>query len=183
MCYNGTSAKQTLKMLYEAITMSEVKGYMMLQFIMDARNIPRKSNWPMNDSSKGTNRKLSLLNQVLASADGAVYKCDANARYENSTYVSLHNILEGVFFYPLHEEYDDEGHDDYRMHDCEDLPNPYTVCGVRVKTKNLCKFRKFCKKIPKWWSNIPIFLILLSGFGHSSSFSVRRTSKWWKQYV
>lgn len=144
MCHIGRSAKQALFLIYEAVTLAELKGYLMLQFSWAYRvNFKRESTLTHERFINRANTTRNILQSVLASSDNVVYKCGPRTFVEEGTYLRVNSFVSGVIVQgwahnsnqslykgPITIPHDNQGLDPCKLrpHNCEPIERPLNVC-------------------------------------------------------
>jgi Domain of unknown function (DUF4803) len=101
LCATKKSAQLILYQLYNAITLTELKGYVLMQFSwMLLRNYGKgnfttESRLMQKRFDYRTNRTYALLRSVMEQADKAVWRCDPTVHVENKTYVAFSGLMQG----------------------------------------------------------------------------------------
>ncbi|XP_062539632.1 uncharacterized protein LOC134207771 isoform X1 [Armigeres subalbatus] len=103
ICSFGLSAQQVLYQLYNAISITELKGYSMMQFSWMLLKTYGKGNFTAeaklmrNRFEERTNRTQNLLQRVMTQADREYWRCDPSygKHKEGETYVQLTRLLQG----------------------------------------------------------------------------------------
>uniref|UniRef100_A0A2M4A7E9 Putative secreted protein n=2 Tax=Anopheles triannulatus TaxID=58253 RepID=A0A2M4A7E9_9DIPT len=103
ICTFGLSAQQVLYLLYEAIAMTELKGYLMMQFaymVLRAQgngNFTVESTARKNELQTRLNRTHELLQRTMEQTSRDYWRCDPErqAHRENETYLQFTRLLQG----------------------------------------------------------------------------------------
>lgn len=101
VCSTRQSAQQVLYQLYATISLTELRGYSMMQFSWMLLKSYGKGNYTtesqlMRSSFEDRARKTqTLLRKVMEMADRQVWRCDPQQHVEGSTYVELTRLLQG----------------------------------------------------------------------------------------
>lgn len=143
MCRNGRSVKQTLHILYGAVTLTDLKGYLMLQFAWAYRGgRVRESELTHQRFLNRTNKARIALMAVMESADDTVYKCDPPRQVQGETYERLSDFLRGVLQMSFQADNirlkvlygrDPNSNCLFPVYECKKMNLPVTFCNsVRV---------------------------------------------------
>ncbi|XP_062700151.1 uncharacterized protein LOC109408928 isoform X2 [Aedes albopictus] len=103
ICSFGLSAQQVLYQLYNAISITELKGYSMMQFSWMLLKTYGKGNFTTEAKlmrrrfEDRTNRTQALLQRVMTQASREYWRCDPDhgKHKEGETYVQLTRLLQG----------------------------------------------------------------------------------------
>ncbi|XP_050082288.1 uncharacterized protein LOC126569322 isoform X2 [Anopheles aquasalis] len=103
ICSFGLSAQQVLYLLYEAIAMTELKGYLMMQFAYMVLRAQGKGNFTVESSARRNelqtrlNRTHELLQRAMEQTSRDYWRCDPErqAHRENETYLQFTRLLQG----------------------------------------------------------------------------------------
>lgn len=103
ICSFGLSAQQVLYQLYNAISITELKGYSMMQFSWMLLKAYGKGNFTAEAKlmrrrfEDRTNRTQLLLQQVMRQASRDYWRCDPerNQQKEGETFVQITRLLQG----------------------------------------------------------------------------------------
>lgn len=103
ICSFGLSAQQVLYQLYNAISITELKGYSMMQFSWMLLKAYGKGNFTAEAKlmrrrfEDRTNRTQLLLQQVMKQASRDYWRCDPerNQQKEGETFVQITRLLQG----------------------------------------------------------------------------------------
>ncbi|ETN67800.1 hypothetical protein AND_000368 [Anopheles darlingi] len=103
ICTFGLSAQQVLYLLYEAIAMTELKGYLMMQFAYMVLRAQGKGNFTVESSARRNelqtrlNRTHELLQRAMEQTSRDYWRCDPErqAHRENETYLQFTRLLQG----------------------------------------------------------------------------------------
>ncbi|XP_053678808.1 uncharacterized protein LOC128729178 [Anopheles nili] len=103
ICSFGLSPQQMIYLLYESIAMTELKGYIMMQFSYMLLKTQGKGNFTVESAERREqlqarlNRTQQLLQSVLRQASGEYWRCDPDrgGHRENTTYVQFTRLLQG----------------------------------------------------------------------------------------
>ncbi|XP_021694805.1 uncharacterized protein LOC5564091 isoform X2 [Aedes aegypti] len=144
ICSFGLSAQQVLYQLYNAISITELKGYSMMQFSWMLLKTYGKGNFTTEAKlmrrrfEDRTNRTQSLLQRVMTQASREYWRCDPDhsKHKEGETYVQLTRLLQGYV-----ENEVDMNTDNTCKENCA-----YYNWGVRQEQ---CYKDLYCSKQPK----------------------------------
>ncbi|XP_055585663.1 uncharacterized protein LOC129738473 [Uranotaenia lowii] len=103
ICSFGMSAQQVLYQLYNAISITELKGYSMMQFSWMLLKAYGKGNFTTESKlmrrrfEERTNRTQMLLQRVMQQASREYWRCDPERaqQKEGETFVQLTRLLQG----------------------------------------------------------------------------------------
>uniref|UniRef100_A0A182QRI8 Uncharacterized protein n=1 Tax=Anopheles farauti TaxID=69004 RepID=A0A182QRI8_9DIPT len=103
LCSFGLSPQQMIYVLYESIAMTELKGYIMMQFSYMLLKTQGKGNFTVesqarrNELQTRLNRTQELLQSVMRQTSGEYWRCDPEPgkHRENTTYVQFTRLLQG----------------------------------------------------------------------------------------
>uniref|UniRef100_A0A182SFA4 Uncharacterized protein n=1 Tax=Anopheles maculatus TaxID=74869 RepID=A0A182SFA4_9DIPT len=103
LCSFGLSPQQMLYMLYESIAMTELKGYIMMQFsyallkVQGKGNFTEESQARRNELQTRMSRAQQLMQSVMRQTSGEYWRCDPErgTHRENTTYVQFTRLLQG----------------------------------------------------------------------------------------
>uniref|UniRef100_A0A182N8H5 Uncharacterized protein n=1 Tax=Anopheles dirus TaxID=7168 RepID=A0A182N8H5_9DIPT len=103
LCSFGLSPQQMIYVLYESIAMTELKGYIMMQFSYMLLKTQGKGNFTVESQARRDelqtrlNRTQQLLQSVMRQTSGDYWRCDPEpgSHRENTTYVQFTRLLQG----------------------------------------------------------------------------------------
>ncbi|XP_058064471.1 uncharacterized protein LOC131214121 isoform X1 [Anopheles bellator] len=103
ICTFGLSAQQILYLLYDAIAMSELKGYLMMQFSYLVLKAQGRGNFTVESQARREelntrlNRTQALLQRAMEQTSREYWRCDPEARAhrENETFLQFTRLVQG----------------------------------------------------------------------------------------
>ncbi|XP_035909015.1 uncharacterized protein LOC118510803 isoform X1 [Anopheles stephensi] len=103
ICSFGLSPQQMIYMLYESIAMTELKGYIMMQFSYALLKVQGKGNFTEESQARSNElntrlaRTQQLMQSVMRQTSGEYWRCDPErgTHRENTTYVQFTRLLQG----------------------------------------------------------------------------------------
>ncbi|KAG5678259.1 hypothetical protein PVAND_007951 [Polypedilum vanderplanki] len=101
ICTSQRSPQQVLYQLYNAITMTELKGYAMMQFsymllkTYGRGNYTQESLLMRKNFEKRAAKSQELMQKVMERSDRILWRCDPNTHSEGSTYLQITKLLQG----------------------------------------------------------------------------------------
>ncbi|XP_058127430.1 uncharacterized protein LOC131269123 [Anopheles coustani] len=103
MCGFGLSPQQMIYSLYESVALTELKGYIMMQFSYMLLKTQGKGNFTVESEERKLemktrlNRTQDLLQRVMQQTRSDYWRCDPEqgAHRENETYVQVTRLLQG----------------------------------------------------------------------------------------
>ncbi|XP_054731039.1 uncharacterized protein LOC129239524 isoform X1 [Anastrepha obliqua] len=101
ICHTQQSAQQFVYSLYADIALTELKGYIMMEFswmmlrIYGKGNYTEEVNLTRMDYEKRTGRTLKLLREVMRRADRIVWRCDPAKFIRGKNYDEVTRLLQG----------------------------------------------------------------------------------------
>uniref|UniRef100_A0A182MT46 Uncharacterized protein n=1 Tax=Anopheles culicifacies TaxID=139723 RepID=A0A182MT46_9DIPT len=103
ICSYGLSPQQMMYLLYKSIAMTELKGYIMMQFSYMLLKTYGKGNFTTesmdrrNELRSRLTRTQQLLQNVMQQTSGEYWRCDPErgTHRENTTYVQFTRLLQG----------------------------------------------------------------------------------------
>ncbi|XP_049278953.1 uncharacterized protein LOC125761642 isoform X2 [Anopheles funestus] len=103
ICSYGLSPQQMIYLLYKSIAMTELKGYIMMQFSYMLLKTQGKGNFTTESKDRRNEvrarlaRTQQLLQSVMRQTSGEYWRCDPDrgSHRENTTYVQFTRLLQG----------------------------------------------------------------------------------------
>ncbi|CRK92910.1 CLUMA_CG006339, isoform A [Clunio marinus] len=101
LCLSRRSPQQVLYQLYHAITMTELKGYAMMQFSYMLLKTYGKGNYTQEsylmrkNFEKRAAKSQELMQKVMEISERDLWRCDPNKHEEGSTYIQVTRLLQG----------------------------------------------------------------------------------------
>uniref|UniRef100_A0A182IYJ9 Uncharacterized protein n=2 Tax=Anopheles atroparvus TaxID=41427 RepID=A0A182IYJ9_ANOAO len=149
ICGFGLSPQQMIYSLYETIALTELKGYIMMQFSYMLLKTQGKGNFTVESEERRQemqtrlNRTQALLHRVMQQTNNEYWRCDPEqgAHRENETYVQFTRLLQGYIENEVdmnadntcretcaHYQYGHEQHQCYKELYCNQQPK----CSGRI---------------------------------------------------
>ncbi|GLG92569.1 Uncharacterized protein GBIM_00223 [Gryllus bimaculatus] len=100
-CAVQQSPQQVIYNLYNAVALSELKGYAMMQFSWMLLRLYNKGNFTqeatlLRDSfEERTRRQVEAVRAAMGSASRALWRCDPRVHQEGDTFVQLTRLVQG----------------------------------------------------------------------------------------
>lgn len=103
VCSVQRSPKQVLYILYATVLITEIKGYLMMQYswiyrgrVEGVGQFTRESKLMEQRFRQRQNETFSVFRDAMTLADDAVYRCDPNEHVEGQTYLRITRLAEGM---------------------------------------------------------------------------------------
>uniref|UniRef100_A0A336KP84 CSON013308 protein n=1 Tax=Culicoides sonorensis TaxID=179676 RepID=A0A336KP84_CULSO len=101
ICSTKQSPQQMMYQLYNVLSLTELKGYAMMQFswmllkTYGKGNFSKEAEIMKNQFNERTNKTQELLKRVMERADRSVWRCDPNHHVAGETYEEITRLLQG----------------------------------------------------------------------------------------
>lgn len=101
VCRTQRSAQQVLYQMYTAVSLTELKGYAMMQFswmllrTYGVGNFTREADLMRQRFEGRTNKTHIMLQKVMVRADNTLFRCDPVKHEEGQTYERVTKLLQG----------------------------------------------------------------------------------------
>ncbi|XP_018572019.1 uncharacterized protein LOC108911535 isoform X2 [Anoplophora glabripennis] len=101
LCNSQQSPQQVLYNLYNAIALTELKGYTMIQFsymllrLYDQGNFTKEAQLMRNRYEERTNNAIEIVKQSMKNASRALWNCDPKKHVKGETYEEITQLLQG----------------------------------------------------------------------------------------
>uniref|UniRef100_U5EP73 Putative secreted protein n=1 Tax=Corethrella appendiculata TaxID=1370023 RepID=U5EP73_9DIPT len=101
ICTYRQSAQQILYQLYNAVSITELKGYSMMQFswmllkTYGKGNFTKESELMRNNFEDRIEKTQAILQKVMERSDRDIWRCDPNKFIENENYLQITRLLQG----------------------------------------------------------------------------------------
>ncbi|XP_063707840.1 uncharacterized protein LOC134836578 isoform X2 [Culicoides brevitarsis] len=101
VCSTKQSPQQMMFQLYNVLSLTELKGYAMMQFswmllkTYGKGNFAKEAEIMKNQFNERTNQTQTLLKRVMERADRSVWRCDPTHHVSGETYEEITRLLQG----------------------------------------------------------------------------------------
>lgn len=101
VCRTQRSAQQVLYQMYAAVSLTELKGYAMMQFswmllrTYGVGNFTKEADLMRQRFESRTNKTHIVLQKVMERADNCLFRCDPTKHEEGKTYERVTKLLQG----------------------------------------------------------------------------------------